>query len=77
MIRFMPVIPFPVYQQAAADLDPTYSYVRFDDRTIFGTSVVTPVVTTGETVASKIGDYQQQLIALAQAEGYQTTNTAP
>jgi ABC-type glycerol-3-phosphate transport system substrate-binding protein len=69
--------PFSVYQQAAADLDPTYSYVRFDDRTIFGSSVVTPVVTTGATVTSKVGDYQTQLIALAEAQGYQVTNTAP
>jgi ABC-type glycerol-3-phosphate transport system substrate-binding protein len=70
--------PFPVFKQAAAELDSTYSYVRFDDRTIFGTTVTTPVVTgTGVTVASKIGDYQKQLIALAEAQGYQINTTAP
>ena len=69
--------PFPVMKQAAQDLDPTYSYVRFDDRTIFETSVVTPVLTSGASVVSKLPDYQAQLIALAQSVGYQTTTTAP
>jgi multiple sugar transport system substrate-binding protein len=69
--------PYPVYKQAAQDLDPTYSYVRFDDRTIFGTSVTTPVITNGATVASKLPDYQKQLTALAEAQGYQVTTTAP
>jgi multiple sugar transport system substrate-binding protein len=69
--------PYPVLKQAATELDPTYSYVRFDDRTIFGTSVVTPVITAGATVSSKLSAYQAQLVALAQSVGYQVTNTAP
>jgi ABC-type glycerol-3-phosphate transport system substrate-binding protein len=69
--------PYPVLKQAATELDPTYSYVRFDDRTIFGTTVTTPVITTGATVASKLSDYQKQLIALAESQGYQVSTTAP
>lgn len=69
--------PYPVLKQAAQELDPTYSYVRFDDRTIFGTTVTTPVITTGATVASKLSDYQKALTDLANSVGYQVTNTAP
>jgi ABC-type glycerol-3-phosphate transport system substrate-binding protein len=69
--------PYPVLKQAATEIDPTYSYVRFDDRTIFGTTVVTPVITSRATVSSKLPDYQAQLTALAQAQGYQITTTAP
>jgi ABC-type glycerol-3-phosphate transport system substrate-binding protein len=69
--------PYPVLKQAATEIDPTYSYVRFDDRTIFGTSVVTPVITSGATVLSKLPSYQSQLTALAEAQGYQVSNTAP
>lgn len=69
--------PYPVLKQAAQELDPTYSYVRFDDRTIFGQTVVTPVLTSGATIASKLPDYQTQLTALAQAQGYQISTTAP
>lgn len=67
--------PYPVLKQAAQELDPTYSYVRFDDRTIFGQTVVTPVLTSGATISSKLADYQAQLVALAQAQGYQVTTT--
>lgn len=69
--------PYPVFKQAASELDPTYNYVRFDDRTIFGTTVTTPVITQGKTVTATLPDYQTQLIALAQSVGYQTTTTAP
>ncbi len=69
--------PFPVLQQAALDLDPDYSYVRFDDLTPFETTVVTPVIASGKTVASTLPAYQAQLISLAQSVGYQTTTTAP
>lgn len=69
--------PFPVFQQAASEFDPKYQYVRFDDRTIFGTSVVTPVLTNGKTVAGTLKDYQDQLTALAQSVGYDVKNTSP
>ncbi len=69
--------PYPVYKQAAQEFDPKYQYVRFDDRTIFGTTVVTPVLTKGGTVESKLSDYQTQLTALAVSVGYNVTNSPP
>ena len=69
--------PYSVLKQAAQELDPMYSYVRFDDRTVFGQTVVTPVLTSGARISSKLADYQTQLVALAQAQGYQVTTTGP
>lgn len=67
--------PYLVLQQAALELDPQWSYVRFDDRTVFGTTVVTPVLTGGGTVASKLAAYQQALEQLAQSQGYEVVKS--
>jgi hypothetical protein len=67
--------PYAVLQQAAQELDPQWSYVRFDDRTAFGTAVVTPILTSGGTVASKLAAYQQALEQLAQSQGYEVVNS--
>lgn len=67
--------PYSVLQQAAQELDPQWSYVRFDDRTVFGTAVVTPVLTSGGTVASKLAAYQQALEQLAQDQGYEVVHS--
>ncbi len=67
--------PYPVLQAAAQDLDPQWSYVRFDDTTAFGSTVVTPVLTGGGTVASKLAAYQQALEQLAESQGYEVINS--
>jgi ABC-type glycerol-3-phosphate transport system substrate-binding protein len=69
--------PFTVMQTSASEFDPKYQYVRFDDRTIFGTSVVTPVLTNHKTVAGTLKDYQDQLTALASSVGYDVKNSSP
>ena len=62
--------PFPVMKDSSGMIDPGWGNVRFDDFSAFETTVIA-AVQKGETVASALPEFQKQLTALAEAQGYQ------
>ena len=65
--------PFPVLKDSSGLIDPIWSNVRFDKGKTFGT-VVIAAVQAGQTVESALPELQNQLKALAEAEGYQVVD---
>jgi multiple sugar transport system substrate-binding protein len=62
--------PVPVMREAAALVDPLWGNVRYDREGTFAGVVIAPV-TDGKLIASAMEEYQNQLVALAQASGYE------
>jgi len=62
--------PFPVMKDSSGMIDPGWGNVRFDDSSAFTTTVIA-AVQKGETVTSALPEFQKQLTALAEAQGYQ------
>jgi multiple sugar transport system substrate-binding protein len=61
--------PYPVLKQAAGLIWPGWSSVRYDPEGTFQ-QVVIVAVQHGQTVASALPAYQNQLAQLAQTNGY-------
>lgn len=61
--------PFPVMKEAAGLIDPKWREGKFDYGEPFGTTVIETML-SGGTIADALPRYQEALVSLAQAEGY-------
>lgn len=66
--------PYPVMEEAAAVMDPLIASLRFDPRDQIK-AVVVPAITKGETIESTLPELQKQLVAAAEAQGYQVVTS--
>jgi multiple sugar transport system substrate-binding protein len=66
--------PTPVITEAAPLIDPLWGDVKYARENLFST-VVIAAVNEGRTIESAIGDYQTQLVQLAEASGYTVVTT--
>lgn len=62
--------PIPVMKESAALVDPLWENVRYDRPALF-TTVVIGALTEGNTIASAMQAFQDQLVSLAEAAGYE------
>jgi multiple sugar transport system substrate-binding protein len=62
--------PYPIFEEAATLVDPLIISLRFDLLAPFK-AVTVPAITKGETIESTLPEVQKQLIAAAEAQGYQ------
>ena len=68
--------PFPVMKDAASLIDPKWREGKFDYAEPFGTTVIETLL-AGGTVEEALPRYQDALVALAQAEGYDVITEGP
>jgi ABC-type glycerol-3-phosphate transport system substrate-binding protein len=59
----------PPFKAAADAVYPGYGYVKFYESGIWSSAVV-PAISKGETIASAIGDFENQLVQQAKINGY-------
>ena len=68
--------PYPVMKDAAGLIDPKWREGKFDYTEPFGTIVIEELL-AGGTVESALPKYQDALVSLAQAEGYDVITEGP
>ena len=68
--------PFPVMKEAAGLIDPKWREGKFDYTQPFGTTVIETLL-SGGTVEEALPLYQEALVSLAQAEGYDVITDGP
>ncbi len=68
--------PYPVMEEAAGLIDPKWREGKFDYGEPFGTTVVETLI-SGGTIEEALPRYQEALVSLAQAEGYEVITEGP
>lgn len=68
--------PFPVMKEAAGLIDPKWREGKFDYGEPFGTTVVETLL-AGGTIEEALPKYQDALVSLAKAEGYDVVTDGP
>ena len=64
----------PAFKAAANTVYPAYGYVKFYESGIWSSAVV-PAITKGETIASVMGNFDNQLVQQAKINGYQVVRS--